>query len=102
MNKRMIFRKIDNKYVEKLENTIKSKDAEIEFLKQQIALMKEKEFLAKHKLFGSSSEKSEYTQIEFFNEAEKESDDTVAEPELEEIEVTPHTRKTCHENTRNI
>lgn len=93
MNKRMIFKKIENKYVEKLENIIKSKDAEIEFLKQQIALMKEKEFLAKHKLFGSSSEKSEYTQIEFFNEAEKESDDTVAEPELEEIEVTPHTRK---------
>lgn len=93
MNKRIIFKKIENKYVEKLENTIKSKDAEIEFLKQQIALMKEKEFLAKHKLFGSSSEKSEYTQIEFFNEAEKESDDTVAEPELEEIEVTPHTRK---------
>lgn len=93
MNKRMIFKKIENKYVEKLENTIKSKDAEIEFLKQQIALMKEKELLAKHKLFGSSSEKSEYTQIEFFNEAEKESDDTVAEPELEEIEVTPHTRK---------
>ena len=62
MNKRMIFKKIDNKYVEKLENTIKSKDAEIEFLKQQIALMKEKELLAKHKLFGSSSEKRKRVQ----------------------------------------
>ncbi|MGL5085843.1 MAG: IS66 family transposase [Clostridium sp.] len=93
MIKRIVFRQIDNKYVEKLEDTIKSKDAEIEFLKQQIALMKEKEILAKHKLFGSSSEKSEYTQVDFFNEAEKESNDTAIEPELEEIDVTPHKRK---------
>ena len=71
MNKRMIFKKIENKYVEKLENTIKSKDAEIEFLKQQIALMKEKEFLAKHKLFGSSSEKVNILRLNFLMKLKK-------------------------------
>lgn len=93
MIKRVVFKKISTKYVEKLEDTIKSKDAEIEFLKQQIAFMKEKELLAKHKRFGSSSEKSEYTQMDFFDEAEKEFDETAIEPELEEIEVAPHKRK---------
>lgn len=67
----MILKKIDNRYIEKLEGTIKSKDAEIEFLKQQIALMKEKELLSKHKLFGSSSEKSEYTQVDFLMRLKK-------------------------------
>lgn len=43
MVKRFILRKIGNEYVQKLEDNIKSKDAEIEFLKQQIAFMKEKE-----------------------------------------------------------
>jgi transposase len=47
--------------------------------------------LAKHRQFGASSEKSEYDQINFFNEAEKTADINILEPELTEIEK--HYRK---------
>ena len=47
--------------------------------------------LAKHRQFGASSEKSEYDQIDFFNEAEKTADANILEPELTEIEK--HYRK---------
>jgi len=41
--------------------------------------------LAKHRQFGASSEKSEYDQINLFNEAEATADVNVPEPELTEI-----------------
>ncbi len=41
--------------------------------------------LAKHKRFGTSSEKSEYEQITLFNEAEVNSDPSITEPDLEEV-----------------
>lgn len=41
--------------------------------------------LSKQKQFGASSEKSQYDQISFFDEVEKEADEHIAEPEFEEI-----------------
>ncbi|PPK44664.1 transposase IS166 family protein [Clostridium algidicarnis DSM 15099] len=41
--------------------------------------------LSKHVRFGASSEKSEYDQLSLFDEAGNESNERVAEPELEEI-----------------
>ena len=75
-------------------------NAEIDVLKNRIteleALVKyyEEQFrLAKHKQFGTSSEKSEYDvdQINLFNEAETTSDKNIPEPEL--VEVEKHYRK---------
>jgi transposase len=47
--------------------------------------------LAKHKQFGSSSEKSEYDQINLFDEAEAVADKNISEPEL--VEIEKHYRK---------
>lgn len=54
-------------------------------LENKIDWMMEQIKLSQHKHFGTSSEKSEYDQLGFFNETEKEADNNVAEPELEEI-----------------
>jgi len=47
--------------------------------------------LAQHRRFGASSEKSEYDQMNLFNEAEATADTNVAEPEL--VEIEKHFRK---------
>lgn len=72
-------------YIKKLENTCKSQEAEITLLKNQITWMMEQMKLSKHKQFGASSEKSEYDQLSFFNEAEKEANKKLEEPTIEEI-----------------
>jgi len=60
-------------------------------MKQQIEWLMEQLKLSKHRQFGASSEKSEYDQINIFNEAEVTADKTVSEPEL--IEIEKHYRK---------
>lgn len=47
--------------------------------------------LAQHRQFGASSEKSEYDQLNLFNEAEATADANVPEPEL--VEIQQHYRK---------
>jgi transposase len=47
--------------------------------------------LAKHRQFGASSEKSEYDQLNLFNEAEATADVHATEPEL--VEIQKHYRK---------
>jgi len=66
---------------------------EIAELKTLVRYYEEQLRLAKHRRFGSSSEKSEYdvNQLSFFNEAEATADVNVAEPEL--VEVEKHYRK---------
>ena len=54
-------------------------------LSQQVQWFMEQVRLAKHRQFGTSSEKSQYDQFNLFNEAEATTDDRVSEPELEEI-----------------
>jgi transposase len=57
--------------------------AEIADLKQQVQLLTEQLRLARRQQFGASSEKSPPEQLSLFNEAEKEADPCVLEPELE-------------------
>jgi len=67
---------------------LKSENAE---LLQKVNWLMEQFRLAQHKRFGASSEKSEYNQLNIFNEAEATADKTAAEPEL--IEIEKHYRK---------
>lgn len=56
----------------------------VDFLLQQMRL-------ARHRQFGSSSEKSEYDQVSLFDEAEATADATAAEPTVTEVQA--HVRK---------
>jgi len=69
-----------------LKNRITELEALVKYYEEQFRL-------AKHKQFGSSSEKSEYDldQMNIFNEAEATADGNVPEPEL--VEVEKHYRK---------
>lgn len=67
---------------------LKSKVSELESL---VKYYEEQFRLAKHRQFGSSSEKSEYDQLNLFNEAEASADANAAEPEL--CEIARHYRK---------
>lgn len=72
---------------------LKEQNAE---LSQQVNWLMEQVRLARHRQFGSSSEKSEYDQIDFFNEAEANADTHAAEPELTVVEK--HYRKKVSES----
>jgi transposase len=80
-----------------MENDVKvaALEAEITDLKQQVQLLQEQLRLAKHRQFGTSSEKSAAIdggeQLSVFNEAEATVDPTAPEPTLEQ--VAAHTRK---------
>jgi len=70
----------------KTEETVTIPKAEYETLKQQVAWLMEQLQLSRHRQFGASSEKSEYNQINLFNEAETTTDVIVPEPDLTEIQ----------------
>lgn len=72
-------------YIKKLEDTCKAQEAKINLLENKLIWMMEQITLSKHKKFGASSEKSEYDQISLFDEAEKEADEHIIEPTLEQI-----------------
>jgi len=74
-------------YINNLEETCKSQEAQIKLLENKIAWMMEQITLSKHVCFGSTSEKSEYDQVSLFDEAEKEADERIVEPEFEEIKI---------------
>ncbi len=65
--------------------------AEYELLKAQLQYLMEQLKLTRRRQFGASSEKSEYDQINLFNEAEMFCEPLAAEPAL--TEVTRHYRK---------
>ena len=69
-----------------LKNRITELEALVKYYEEQFKL-------AKHKQFGSSSEKSEYDleQINLFDEAEATADKNISEPEL--VEIEKHYRK---------
>jgi plasmid maintenance system killer protein len=68
-----------------------SMKAEIAELSQQVKWLMEQLRLNRHRQFGASSEKSEYDQLNLFNEAEVTADYKAPEPEL--TEVVKHDRK---------
>ena len=75
-----------NEYIKQLEETCRSQKSRIEDLEKKMNWMLEQIKLSQHKLFGTSSEKSQYdNQLNLFNEAENQADERVIEPELEEI-----------------
>jgi transposase len=65
--------------------------AEYELMKSQIQYLMEQLKLSKHREFGASSEKSEYDQLNLFNEAEVYAESLAVEPALTEVEK--HYRK---------
>jgi len=68
--------------------TLKAHNAE---LTSKVEWLMEQFRLAKHRQFGASSEKSDYSQLNLFNEPEITSDVLVPEPEL--VEIEKHFRK---------
>jgi len=68
--------------------SLKAQNAE---LSQQLKWLTEQIRIGKRKQFGTSSEKSEYDQLNLFNEMEETADAQVIEPELTIIEK--HYRK---------
>jgi len=75
----------------KTEETVVISRAEYESMKQQIAWLMEQLKLSKRREFGTSSEKSDYDQINLFNEAEVITDSAASE--LSAGEVRAHQRK---------
>jgi transposase len=65
-------------------------------LSQQVRWLMEQMRLARHRQFGSSSEKSQYDLSDLFNEPEAFADTKVAEPELTQIQS--HYRKKAKES----
>lgn len=83
---------------EEYENLI----AEKERLSQQVDFLLEQMKLARHRQFGSSSEKSEYdsAQLNLFNEAEVCAGETISE--LEMTEIKKHYRKKYRQNRERL
>lgn len=75
-------------YIKQLEDTCRLQKAQMEMLQSKIDMILEQIKLSQHVRFGASSEKSIYDQQDLFNEAEKEADDHLEEPILEEIKYT--------------
>lgn len=73
------------KVIENKNSEIQSKNKEIEDLKNQLAFLKGQIINKNRKMFGKSSEQVNEDQLCFFNEAEKNSDLKMAEPEIESI-----------------
>ena len=64
---------------------ILSKNKEIEDLKNELAFLRGQIISKNRKMFGKSSEQVDDNQLSFFNEAEKESDLKISEPEIQTI-----------------
>lgn len=73
------------KAIKEKDSEIKNKNEEIEDLKNQIALLKGQILNKNSKIFGQSSEQANEDQLSFFNEAERDSDSKISEPDLETI-----------------
>ena len=71
--------------ISKMETEIKAKNDEINELKKQLEFLKDQILNKNRKIFDKSSEQANENQISFFNEAEKDSDSKIPEPQIEEI-----------------
>ena len=73
------------KQLEEKASEIKSKDKEINDLKNQVAYLQGQILNKNRKIFGKSSEQVDSNQISIFDEAEKNSNPKIEEPTIEEI-----------------
>lgn len=71
--------------IEKMEEELSAKDKDITDLKNELEFLKGVISNKNRKIFGTSSEQVDVSQLSFFNESEKFSDSKVEEPTLEEI-----------------
>lgn len=76
---------------EKLLGIIEEKDRKIAELEKQLEWLMSQIRLAKHKQFGTSSEKTDSLQLSLFNEAESHADMSIPEPRIAEVKA--HYRK---------
>lgn len=102
------FDELDDKtklIVSKMEKVIESKNSEIAELKNQLAFLKGQILSKNRKMFGKSSEQADESQLSFFNEAEKDSDSKIPEPEIQSISYD-RKKSTSHngkkDNTSNL
>jgi len=84
----------------KKEDTVTISRAEYEDLKAQVQYLMAQLRLGKHRQFGAASEKSEYDQVNLFNEAEVCAEPLAPEPEL--CEVEKHYRRKRRETVDNL
>ena len=102
-NKRMETVTISKSEYEELQNqlsacqALKQQNAD---LQQRVDFLMAQMRLAKHKQFGSSSEKSEYDQLSLFDEAEAYTDSQKPEPEITEVKA--HYRKKPAESKERL
>lgn len=93
------------KVIDDKNSEIRSKNKEIEDLKNQLAFLKGQIINKNRKIFGKSSEQVDDNQLSFFNEAEKESDLKISEPEIETITYNrnkPAAHKGKKDNLSNL
>jgi transposase len=76
------------KEIEARDKELISKDQEINELKNQLAFLKGQILNKNRKIFGTSSEQMDSSQMSLFNEAEEYSDSKVDKPTIEEIIYT--------------
>lgn len=71
---------------EELEKYAEKMESENTSLKMQLSWYEEQFRLSRVKRFGASSEKTDFEQMSFFNEAESLRDDSLKEPELSDVQ----------------
>ncbi|MFR4981090.1 MAG: IS66 family transposase [Clostridium neonatale] len=93
------------KVINNKNSEIHSKNKEIEELKNQLAFLKGQIISKNRKMFGKSSEQVDESQLSFFNEAEKDSDSKIPEPEIQSISYNrkkPASHNGKKDNTSNL
>lgn len=86
---------IQQKQVQKLTSQVSLYQEQVKELEFLNAMLSDKLTLAQRQRFGSSSERyaEGYEQARLFNEAEEKADDSITEPEYEEVHPTSYKRK---------
>ena len=87
--------------IKELQLQLRSISSQLNFLTEQIALMNQRSFGRKTEQLNQMEQMHQITLAEFFNEAELLSD-TSKEPEVSEIVVASHTRKTKTRREENL
>lgn len=96
---------VNDKDINSLKQELELKNKEIEDLKNRLAFLENQIVNKNRKLFGKSSEQIDQNQLNFFNEAEKNSNSKISEPTVEEITYKrnkPSKNSTMKDNLSNL